>query len=86
MKMIDGDHLLKELVEDINIPGASLARVREHLNNAEGIELVRCMNCRYFEPYKKDRYSRGDCNNLYGATGSVCPIDYCSRGERRKGE
>ena len=49
----------------------------------DAVEVVRCEGCRWFEPYKDDRYSKGQCLHAHGLCHNLSPMDYCSLGERK---
>lgn len=43
-------------------------------------EIVFCKDCKWYVPYVGEGYTEGDC---YGTDISMCPDDFCSRGEKR---
>ena len=50
------------------------------------VEVVRCANCIWFDPYKADKYSKGQCLHAHGLCHNLSPKDYCSLGERKDNE
>lgn len=49
-------------------------------------EVILCQECKYFSPYRDNKYSRGDCMNYNGMCVSVSPQDYCSKGVKKDNE
>ena len=45
--------------------------------------VVRCEKCRWFDPYRDDKYSKGQCLHAYGLCHNLSPTDFCSLGERK---
>ena len=53
-------------------------------DSVDAVEVVRCKDCKSFEPYREDKYSKGECGNPDGLAKQLCPTDFCSCGERKE--
>lgn len=47
----------------------------------EAEHIVRCKECKYFQPYEGEEH-KGDCEELIGLDSFVYEDDYCSYGEK----
>lgn len=47
-------------------------------------EIIKCKDCRWFNPYKAEGVSKGDCLHYGGMCKTLKPSDYCSLAERVK--
>ena len=81
-KAIYADDLFRALIDDINISGANLARIKRHIENApavDAVEVVRCKDC--ISGHKQIYGVLFRCNVM--GCGGLKPDDFCSYGERK---
>lgn len=61
--------------------GAGCGIAKEIVDQSPSIDIVRCRECKFYQPY--DYHRKYDCNwGLVGVMGD----DFCSYGERRCGK
>lgn len=46
-------------------------------------KIVYCKDCKYFNPFKIDRVSKGECTHPQGMCKILKPSDYCSLAQER---
>ena len=53
---------------------------------ADVVEVVRCKDCKYYEPLNANVHCKGYCNYVEDLSDIVRPSDYCSYGEMKGGK
>ena len=91
MRLIDADALLDEVCEDLGEGEVLYSIPPSYIDDAptvDAVEVVRCKDCRWFDPVRQECCGNIVTNNEGGADFTINfeENDFCSFGERRTDE